>query len=91
VEAVQAMTPEMRQRKVVLGPIFVQPVCAPAWARGPPASATPCSSAFAALAPPPTSESEAEAGYEYDTGPDLPTCAQATHCGRRPTSGGQRL
>jgi hypothetical protein len=64
-EAVQAMAPEMRRSKVVLGPIFVQPVCAPEL----PVSATPCSNAFAALAPPPTSESEAEAEYEYDTGP----------------------
>jgi hypothetical protein len=67
-------------------PIFVQSVCAPE----PPVSATPCSNAFAALDPPPTSESEAEAEYEYDTD-HLLTYAQATHCGRRPTSGDQRL
>jgi hypothetical protein len=68
VEAVQAMTPEMRQSTVVLGPIFVQSVCAPE----PLVSATPCSNAFAARVPPPTSESEAEAEYEHDTDPPMP-------------------
>jgi hypothetical protein len=42
---------------------------------------------------PPTSESEAEAGCEYDTGtgPDQPTYAQTAHDGRRPTLGDQGL